>query len=131
MKFERPQLFPEKAEKPIESPAVPSDDVVEDETEDWREETVAEIFDSAAPGSTDPRPQKHFGDLMLEWLDHKRAEEREERARGRRSALERLRLRRDGSIREHVFAGGEARMSTNTCSLEKSLPFRAAHRIRR
>ena len=93
LKFERPQLVtekpaPEVEQAPIAEPLeLPEED---DGSEDWRDETVAAIFDG--PPSPPPAERtRDYGDVIDAWGAQQLAFERERRSRRRRAS-------------EHVFA---------------------------
>jgi HNH endonuclease len=103
--FERPPLFSERPavaapapESESESEHPPED--VADDSEDWRERTVADIFDDAPPPAPS-RPTVDYGDFLLAWMRAKtRAKQedaRNDRAHCRRRNLER-RLSANGRI---------------------------------
>ena len=93
LKFERPQLVTEKPAPEVEQAqtAEPLELPEEDgSSEDWREETVAAIFDG--PPSPPPAERtRDYGDVINAWGAQQLAFKRERRSRRRRS-------------REHVFA---------------------------
>ena len=93
LKFERPQLVtkkpaPEVEQAPIAEPLeLPEED---DGSEDWRDETVAAIFDG--PPSPPPAERtRDYGNVIDAWGAQQLAFERERRSRRRRAS-------------EHVFA---------------------------
>jgi len=101
LKFERPKLVtekpaPEVEQAPIAEPLeLPEDD---DGSEDWRDETVAAIFDG--PPSPPPAERtRDYGDVIDAWGAQKLEFERERRSRRRRAS-------------EHVFAEASVDEST-------------------
>ena len=71
-----------------EPPELPEED---DGSEDWREETVAAIFDGPTANPPPAVKTRDYGDVIDMWGKQKLAFERERRSRRRRR-------------REHVFA---------------------------
>jgi hypothetical protein len=100
--FERPRLVTEKPRE-VPPPVKPDDGPpeVEEDSDHWRDQVVADIFDRP-PSPKAPRSEKSYGDFLTEWVDRRLELDREARALSRRRAVER-RFGRNGA-REHVFA---------------------------
>ena len=90
--FERPRLVNETEPKPAESPVLdePSEEAVnevasepDDDDESWRDEIVAEIFDSPPSRKT---PQVEIRDPYTMWVEAQKAFELEARSKKRRAS---------------------------------------------